>query len=65
MSLWSGSPNEDFYESQMKRPNEEAIVCPECKNYAKRRAGTNVNYKCQNCKWEGQSTQKPMLEIEP
>lgn len=65
MSWWSGSGREGYWESQIKRPNEEAIMCPNCKYYAKRQRGTDVNFRCTNCDWQGQSSQTPMRVIEP
>lgn len=49
MSLWSGSAKEGFWESQIKRPNEEAFTCPTCKQMAKRPAGSGEPFECSNC----------------
>lgn len=65
MSWWSGTGREDYWEAQVKRPNEEAIICPNCSYYAKRQRGSDKPYLCTNCKWEGQSTQTSSRVIEP
>lgn len=65
MSWWDGTGREGYWESQVKRPSEEAIVCPNCSFYAKRLRGSDEPYHCTNCKWEGQSPQTPMRVIEP
>lgn len=51
MSWWSGGGREGYWESQVKRPWEEALPCPYCKGQtmAKRRAGTADPFLCSNC----------------
>lgn len=54
MSWWDGTGREGYWESQVKRPSEDAVECPNCKQMAKRKVDTNDDYVCSNCGREWQ-----------
>lgn len=59
MSWWDGTGREGYWESQIKRPSEDAVTCPRCGNMAKRKAGSNDEYRCSNCDASARSVSDP------